>query len=151
MLITYKSVNIKRKVRTHHQVSLAPVLCVCSWEQGPWTQCSVSCGEGGGWQDRSVLCVEEDSHGQFSQVEEWKCTHSPRPITRQICNTFACPQWVAMEWSQVSKCLFTPDIWRVNSSELCHQRALCAGVQFTFHQFYWFVLCFSVPLSPVKN
>uniref|UniRef100_A0A8C4DFP0 ADAMTS-like 3 n=1 Tax=Dicentrarchus labrax TaxID=13489 RepID=A0A8C4DFP0_DICLA len=67
---------------------------------GPWTQCSVSCGEGGGWQDRSVLCVEEDTHGQFSQVEEWKCTHSPRPITRQICNTFACPQWVAMEWSQ---------------------------------------------------
>ncbi|KAG7483023.1 ADAMTS 3 [Solea senegalensis] len=69
------------------------------WEQGPWTQCSVSCG-GGGWQDRSVLCVEEDSHGQFSQVEEWKCTHSPRPVTRQICNTFPCPQWVAMEWSQ---------------------------------------------------
>ncbi len=81
---------------------------VCSWEQGPWTKCSVSCGEG--WQDRSVLCVEEDTHGQFSQVEEWRCTHSPRPITRQICNTFACPQWVAMEWSQVSKCLFTPHI-----------------------------------------
>ncbi|CAN9493233.1 unnamed protein product [Ophioblennius macclurei] len=70
------------------------------WEQGPWTQCSVSCGESGGWQDRSVLCVEEDAHGQFSQVEEWKCTHSPRPVTQQICNTFACPQWVAMEWSQ---------------------------------------------------
>ncbi|XP_047437133.1 ADAMTS-like protein 3 [Mugil cephalus] len=70
------------------------------WEQGPWTQCSVSCGEGGGWQDRSVMCVEEDTQGQFSQVEEWKCTHSPRPVTRQICNTFACPQWVAIEWSQ---------------------------------------------------
>uniref|UniRef100_A0AAX7UTW2 ADAMTS-like 3 n=1 Tax=Astatotilapia calliptera TaxID=8154 RepID=A0AAX7UTW2_ASTCA len=70
------------------------------WEQGPWTQCSVSCGENGGWQDRSVLCVEEDAHGQFSQVDEWKCTHSPRPVARQICNTFACPQWVAMEWSQ---------------------------------------------------
>ncbi|KAM7406639.1 hypothetical protein PAMP_001006 [Pampus punctatissimus] len=70
------------------------------WEQGPWTQCSVSCGEGGGWQDRSVVCVEEDTHGQFTQVDEWKCTHSPRPVTRQTCNTFACPQWVAMEWSQ---------------------------------------------------
>ncbi|XP_071402647.1 ADAMTS-like protein 3 [Centroberyx affinis] len=70
------------------------------WEQGPWTQCSVSCGESGGWQDRSVVCVEEDTHGQFSQVEEWKCTHSPRPVTRQMCNAFACPQWVAMEWSQ---------------------------------------------------
>lgn len=75
---------------------------MCRWEQGPWTQCSVTCGGGGGWQDRSVQCVEEDTHGQFSQVEDWKCTHSPRPVTRQICNTFACPQWVAMEWSQVS-------------------------------------------------
>uniref|UniRef100_A0A7N6FC88 ADAMTS-like 3 n=1 Tax=Anabas testudineus TaxID=64144 RepID=A0A7N6FC88_ANATE len=86
----------------HHcnRCCIAPVLYACSWEQGPWTQCSVSCGESGGWQDRSVLCVEEDSHGQFSQVEEWKCTHSPRPVTRQICNTFTCPQWVAMEWSQ---------------------------------------------------
>ncbi|XP_022069624.2 ADAMTS-like protein 3 isoform X1 [Acanthochromis polyacanthus] len=70
------------------------------WEQGPWTQCSVSCGESGGWQDRSVLCVEEDTLGLFSQVEEWKCTHSPRPVTRQVCNSFVCPQWVAMEWSQ---------------------------------------------------
>uniref|UniRef100_A0AAQ5ZAY1 Ig-like domain-containing protein n=1 Tax=Amphiprion ocellaris TaxID=80972 RepID=A0AAQ5ZAY1_AMPOC len=74
--------------------------CPESWEQGPWTQCSVSCGEGGGWQDRSVLCVEEDTLGLFSQVEEWKCTHSPRPVTRQVCNSFVCPQWVAMEWSQ---------------------------------------------------
>ncbi|XP_008288512.1 ADAMTS-like protein 3 [Stegastes partitus] len=75
------------------------------WEQGPWTQCSVSCGEGGGWQERSVLCVEEDTHGQFSQVEEWKCAHSPRPVTRNVCNSFACPQWVAMEWSQAEALL----------------------------------------------
>ncbi|XP_055010314.1 ADAMTS-like protein 3 [Boleophthalmus pectinirostris] len=70
------------------------------WETGPWTRCSVSCGDSGGWQDRSVQCVEEDTRGQLSPLEDWRCGHSPRPITRQICNTFACPQWVAMEWSQ---------------------------------------------------
>ncbi|KAK7912920.1 hypothetical protein WMY93_013131 [Mugilogobius chulae] len=70
------------------------------WETGPWTSCSVSCGDSGGWQDRSVQCVEEDTRGQLSSLEDWRCGHSPRPITRQICNAFACPQWVAMEWSQ---------------------------------------------------
>uniref|UniRef100_A0A8C1GFY0 ADAMTS-like 3 n=1 Tax=Cyprinus carpio TaxID=7962 RepID=A0A8C1GFY0_CYPCA len=68
------------------------------WEQNPWTSCSVSCG--GGSQERSVVCVEEDVHGQIVQVEDWKCTHSPRPISKQSCNTFECPQWMAMEWSQ---------------------------------------------------
>ncbi|XP_056590739.1 ADAMTS-like protein 3 isoform X2 [Triplophysa dalaica] len=68
------------------------------WEQNPWTSCSVSCG--GGTQERSVMCVEEDVHGQVSHVEEWKCTHSPQPISKQDCNTFVCPKWMAMEWSQ---------------------------------------------------
>ncbi|XP_052003679.1 ADAMTS-like protein 3 [Xyrauchen texanus] len=68
------------------------------WEQNPWTSCSESCG--GGTQERSVICVEEDIHGQNMQVEEWKCTHSPRPISKQSCNIFECPQWMAMEWSQ---------------------------------------------------
>uniref|UniRef100_A0A673JIS7 ADAMTS-like protein 3 n=2 Tax=Sinocyclocheilus rhinocerous TaxID=307959 RepID=A0A673JIS7_9TELE len=68
------------------------------WEQNPWTSCSVSCG--GGSQERSVVCVEEDVHGQIVQVEDWKCAHSPRPISKQSCNTFECPQWMAMEWSQ---------------------------------------------------
>ncbi|XP_028812367.1 ADAMTS-like protein 3 isoform X3 [Denticeps clupeoides] len=68
------------------------------WEQNPWTSCSVSCG--GGSQERSVVCVEEDVHSQIAQVEEWKCMHSPRPEVKQDCNTFECPQWSAMEWSQ---------------------------------------------------
>ncbi|XP_030650096.1 ADAMTS-like protein 3 [Chanos chanos] len=68
------------------------------WEQNPWTSCSVSCG--GGSQERSVVCVEENVHGQIAQVEEWKCAHSTRPVTTQSCNTFDCPNWVAMEWSQ---------------------------------------------------
>lgn len=70
-----------------------------SWEQNPWTSCSASCR--GGTQSRSVACVEEDVHGLVSQVEEWKCLHSPRPAVQQDCNTFDCPQWTAMEWSQV--------------------------------------------------
>ncbi|XP_062868487.1 ADAMTS-like protein 3 [Trichomycterus rosablanca] len=68
------------------------------WEQNPWTSCSVSCA--GGTQQRSVVCVEENMLGLIAQVEEWKCTHSPRPSTQQNCNTHQCPEWVAMEWSQ---------------------------------------------------
>ncbi|CAL8404598.1 unnamed protein product [Boreogadus saida] len=70
------------------------------WELGPWTRCSVSCGEAGGQQERSVSCVEDDAHGQFSPADDWKCAHSQRPGTRQKCNAIPCPQWVAMEWSQ---------------------------------------------------
>ncbi|MFT7797234.1 ADAMTS-like protein 3 isoform X1 [Arapaima gigas] len=68
------------------------------WEMNPWMTCSASCG--GGTQSRSVVCVEEDLQGQVTQVEEWKCTHSSRPADHQDCNTFDCPQWAAMEWSQ---------------------------------------------------
>uniref|UniRef100_A0A8C5F9Q7 ADAMTS-like 3 n=1 Tax=Gadus morhua TaxID=8049 RepID=A0A8C5F9Q7_GADMO len=70
------------------------------WELGPWTRCSVTCGEAGGQQERSVSCVEDDAHGQFSPVDDWRCAHSQRPGTRQKCNAIPCPQWVAMEWSQ---------------------------------------------------
>ncbi|MFT7816482.1 ADAMTS-like protein 3, partial [Arapaima gigas] len=68
------------------------------WEHNPWTACTVSCG--GGVQERTVLCVEENMHGQISQVEDWKCTYSTRPVLQQSCNVFDCPQWVTMEWSQ---------------------------------------------------
>uniref|UniRef100_A0A8D0C6X9 ADAMTS like 3 n=1 Tax=Scleropages formosus TaxID=113540 RepID=A0A8D0C6X9_SCLFO len=68
------------------------------WEHNPWTACTVSCG--GGIQERTVLCVEENMHGQISQVEDWKCTYSTRPALKQSCNAFDCPHWVAMEWSQ---------------------------------------------------
>ncbi|XP_072574018.1 ADAMTS-like protein 3 isoform X1 [Paramormyrops kingsleyae] len=68
------------------------------WEHSPWTVCSVSCG--GGTQERGVACVEEDVHGQATQVEEWKCMYSPRLPVQQHCNIFDCPQWTALDWSQ---------------------------------------------------
>lgn len=89
-----------------------------SWEHNPWTLCSVSCG--GGSQERSVMCVEEDIHGQISQVEEWKCTYSPQPEVKQSCNTFECPQWMAMEWSQVSALLWISILYSEHLLSLSH-------------------------------
>uniref|UniRef100_A0A8C9WQM4 ADAMTS like 3 n=1 Tax=Scleropages formosus TaxID=113540 RepID=A0A8C9WQM4_SCLFO len=104
--------RLNRVVPDHHHCNLYPEnkkpkpklrecnldFCPESWELNPWTMCSASCG--GGTQSRSVVCVEEDVQGQVAQAEEWKCAHSSRPAEHQDCNTFDCPQWAAMEWSQ---------------------------------------------------
>uniref|UniRef100_UPI00358E1C5B ADAMTS-like protein 1 isoform X2 n=1 Tax=Myxine glutinosa TaxID=7769 RepID=UPI00358E1C5B len=68
-----------------------------SWDMSPWTSCSTSCG--GGTQTRSVACVEEDSQGLLTPVEEWKCTYAMRPPAVQPCKLFDCPKWMSQEWS----------------------------------------------------
>uniref|UniRef100_H3C8D2 ADAMTS/ADAMTS-like cysteine-rich domain-containing protein n=1 Tax=Tetraodon nigroviridis TaxID=99883 RepID=H3C8D2_TETNG len=67
------------------------------WESGPWTSCSASCG--GGVQSRSVSCVEEDVQGVATAAEEWKCLYAPKADALQACNDFACPGWLAQDWS----------------------------------------------------
>uniref|UniRef100_A0A8C4Q6Q0 ADAMTS like 1 n=1 Tax=Eptatretus burgeri TaxID=7764 RepID=A0A8C4Q6Q0_EPTBU len=68
-----------------------------SWDMSPWTSCSTSCG--GGTQTRSVACVEEDSQGILTHMEEWKCTYAMRPPAVQPCKLFDCPKWMSQEWS----------------------------------------------------
>uniref|UniRef100_T1DG09 Putative disintegrin and metalloproteinase with thrombospondin motifs n=1 Tax=Cupiennius salei TaxID=6928 RepID=T1DG09_CUPSA len=63
------------------------------WLNGPWSECSASCGQG--TQLRTVHCLDNDGH----QASSEKCP-SPAPPTSQICTLAICPAWQWSEWSQ---------------------------------------------------
>lgn len=67
------------------------------WESSLWTACSASCG--GGFQSRSVSCVEEDMQGNITPTDEWKCLYASKTSILQQCNMFDCPKWITQEWS----------------------------------------------------
>uniref|UniRef100_A0A8C4R3H2 ADAMTS-like 3 n=1 Tax=Eptatretus burgeri TaxID=7764 RepID=A0A8C4R3H2_EPTBU len=90
----YHPENKKPKPRLRE---CSPEPCPARWDGGPWTACSSSCG--GGMQSRSVACVEEDVHGAFLPVDEWKCMYVSKPSHSRPCNLFGCPKWLAQEWS----------------------------------------------------
>ncbi|TKS83449.1 disintegrin and metalloproteinase with thrombospondin motifs 2 [Collichthys lucidus] len=54
--------------------------CPASWRTGPWTPCSVSCGNG--TQERQVACSSPEGSGR-------NCS-DPRPITTRTCQALAC-------------------------------------------------------------
>ncbi|XP_046898993.1 LOW QUALITY PROTEIN: A disintegrin and metalloproteinase with thrombospondin motifs 2-like [Hypomesus transpacificus] len=56
-------------------------LCPASWRSGPWSQCSVSCGNG--TQERQVMCSTPDNSAGL-------CQDSKPPTTRP-CNLVPCP------------------------------------------------------------
>ncbi|XP_051834688.1 A disintegrin and metalloproteinase with thrombospondin motifs 2 isoform X1 [Antechinus flavipes] len=82
--------NTNRSVHTKHCNEARPEgrracnrdLCPGQWRVGPWSQCSVSCGNG--TQERQVLCRTQD--GTIGSCRE------ERPETARTCRLSICPR-----------------------------------------------------------
>ncbi|XP_063981797.1 ADAMTS-like protein 4 [Diachasmimorpha longicaudata] len=69
------------------------------WFTGPWSACSVLCGEG--IAHRDVICIDNSS-GESKILSESNCT-TPRPHAEQVCHMSACtPEWYMSDWSECS-------------------------------------------------
>ncbi|VDM51344.1 unnamed protein product [Toxocara canis] len=69
---------------------------VCThWRFGPWSACSVSCGEG--FETRDAVCVDREGR----QLDQTRCDRRER-IIQKPCNRSACPSWRLGSWSPCS-------------------------------------------------
>ncbi|XP_037689196.1 A disintegrin and metalloproteinase with thrombospondin motifs 7 isoform X2 [Choloepus didactylus] len=86
--------TIHREVGDHSEVQPPEF----SWNYGPWTKCTVTCGTG--IQRQSVFCAER----QAGPVDERHCDALSRPDDRQRrCSEEPCPaRWWAGEWQLCS-------------------------------------------------
>ncbi|KAK3601758.1 hypothetical protein CHS0354_016122 [Potamilus streckersoni] len=66
-----------------------------SWQVGPWSPCSVTCGRG--QCQREVLCVDESGNTHPSS----DCLDKKPRNTKQ-CKMVSCPEWFAKPWSKCS-------------------------------------------------
>ncbi|XP_076994271.1 A disintegrin and metalloproteinase with thrombospondin motifs 2 [Tamandua tetradactyla] len=91
-------------------------LCPGQWRMGPWSQCSVTCGNG--TQDRPVLCRTKDDSFGVCQEE--------RPQTARVCRLSPCPGNVSdpSKKSYVVQWLSRPDpdspVPKISSKGHCH-------------------------------
>ncbi|XP_034949206.1 thrombospondin type-1 domain-containing protein 4 [Chelonus insularis] len=70
--------------------------CTPRWFTGPWSPCSVMCGEGTA--RREVICIGYSS-GESKILSESNCTSS-RPPAEQNCRMPACPpEWFTSDWN----------------------------------------------------
>nr|XP_058944082.1 A disintegrin and metalloproteinase with thrombospondin motifs 9-like isoform X2 [Pocillopora verrucosa] len=71
------------------------VLRACPvWHEEPWSECSVSCGEG--TRRRGVDC--RFANGQLSLG----CDKKKRPAIKEACNIRPCPTWMTGDWGSCS-------------------------------------------------
>ncbi|XP_045140613.1 A disintegrin and metalloproteinase with thrombospondin motifs 2 [Echinops telfairi] len=85
--------NTNRSVHTKHCNDARPEgrracnreLCPGRWRAGPWSQCSVTCGNG--TQERPVLCRTSD--------DNFGICHEERPETARICRLGPCSRNVS--------------------------------------------------------
>ncbi|XP_011298337.1 ADAMTS-like protein 4 isoform X3 [Fopius arisanus] len=69
------------------------------WFTGPWSSCSVQCGEG--IAQRDVICIGNSS-GESKILYESNCT-SPRPHAEEACYMPPCtPEWYMSDWNECS-------------------------------------------------
>ncbi|KRY54793.1 Papilin, partial [Trichinella britovi] len=74
--------------------------CDPEWFVGEWEPCSETCGDTG-MQYRIVFCHQAMADGVKVSVRDGLCTKE-RPIFRQPCNRFSCPEWHVGPWSSCS-------------------------------------------------
>ncbi|XP_053551372.1 A disintegrin and metalloproteinase with thrombospondin motifs 13 [Bombina bombina] len=70
--------------------SLIPCIvsnCFYSWDVGPWSKCSVTCGNG--IQSRQDFCTNLKTR---QQVRPTFCGHTPKPMTLRGCSEVPCTQ-----------------------------------------------------------
>ncbi|XP_077324277.1 A disintegrin and metalloproteinase with thrombospondin motifs 13 isoform X2 [Lithobates pipiens] len=61
--------------------------CFYTWDLGPWTQCSATCGNG--IQQRQEFCINSKTH---QHVTPTLCGHTPKPVTLRGCTERPCLQ-----------------------------------------------------------
>ncbi len=74
-----------------------------SWWTGEWSECSRSCN--GGLRTREVLCKRRISATEEKILDDSACAPL-RPSPTEPCSNHSCPpEWLALDWSEVGRCL----------------------------------------------
>uniref|UniRef100_A0A8C5K7Q4 ADAM metallopeptidase with thrombospondin type 1 motif 9 n=1 Tax=Jaculus jaculus TaxID=51337 RepID=A0A8C5K7Q4_JACJA len=86
------------------------------WKAGPWSQCSVTCGQG--VQQRHVGC----QMGPHRTARESECSPYARPEAERACQASPCPlyAWRAEPWQ---------DVISISNSNRERERCLCPSLQ----------------------